>query len=220
MSNSMISLVGATSNIAQRFKEYYPQHKFIELSRKLDTRFNVSLDSEFNLSLLNLSCDGYIITLGSLIPKTVLEQSDHESLLSLKINLLIPIKICEYLIEYNPNAKIVVIGSESATKGSHDTTYFTAKAGLNAYVRERRIKYAGQSLNLIEPSVIADTAMTQKRHDSDVGLKNSSGTPKGRQLLTKDICALISLLLSADGDYISNQTIGINGGKFTRMGVK
>ena len=111
------------------------------------------------------------------------------------------------------------MGSESAIKGSYDTSYFLSKAALERYVKERIISYSNQQLIMVSPSIILDSNMTQNRKDLRKIIKNSSKLPKGKILMTNDVVNLIvNLLLSSH--YLTNEIININGGKFSRMIMK
>ncbi len=133
------------------------------------------------------------------------------------INLLFPVRIIEKILEVNKRARIVILGSESGFKGSYDTSYFIAKAGLSSYVREKHIKYPDQQLVMVSPSVILDTKMTQERDDLENVLERAKQLPKEKYLISKEVANTIYFLLFTDQGYINNEIININGGKFARM---
>lgn len=162
-------------------------------------------------------CSKYIITLGLLYPKRIINQNEKEIISSAKVNLLAPVMICEKILQMNSNARIALIGSESGVKGSFDTSYFLFKSALSSYVRERKITNHEQQLVLIEPSVIIDSNMTQSRDDLKVIIEKSVNLPKQRFLLASEVADLVYYLLFKDQGYITNTCIQINGGKFARM---
>lgn len=84
--------------------------------------------------------------------------------LSASVNLLQPIQICEQILAVVPDARICVVGSQSATLGSFDRFYAAGKAGLEAYVRTREVG-SGQLLCAVSPTIIADSGMTIRRAD-------------------------------------------------------
>jgi NAD(P)-dependent dehydrogenase (short-subunit alcohol dehydrogenase family) len=164
-----------------------------------------------------LDADRYVLAAGLLRPKRIWQQTDAEIRSSMAVNMLSTVQICELVLNANPNARIVVLGSESGMKGSFDTTYFLAKAALHAYVRERAIGHPGQQLVCVAPSTIGDSGMTQRRADQHNVEKLVGTLPKRRLLTANEIAATIHFLLYGAGSYISNTVIEVNGGKFARM---
>ena len=94
------------------------------------------------------------------------QQTFAETATSLAVNLTSVVRICEHLLTNNPRARIAVLGSES-WRGSYDTTYFLAKAALNAYVERRRLTSPDQQLVVVSPTIVMDSGMTQRRDDLD-----------------------------------------------------
>jgi len=127
------------------------------------------------------------------------------------------IKICEIALEKNKNVKIIVLGSESGIKGSHDIVYGLMKTSLHKYVEERRINYPKQQLICISPSTIIDSRLTFKRKDQKNILKSIRSNPKKRGIMSFEIAELIYNIFYETTDYITNTVIKVDGGKFSRM---
>ena len=161
----------------------------------------------------SLEYDAYIFCAGVLYPKTILEQSEEEIKTSLDVNLLSVVKSCEHLMEKHRKARIIIIGSESGTKGSYDTTYWMCKAAIHSYIENKRLKHPEQQLVGIAPSIIEDTRMTQSRKDLEMVMYNKSKLPKGRLLQSAEVAELIYYLLFGDKGYLSNTVIDLSGGK-------
>ena len=218
-----LCIIGSGSSIGIGVMEAIKKHndvRVIKVGRSInhDVNLNLSFDN-FSLDLFNipLDCDKYIITLGVLYSKKINDQSSVEVLNSMVVNLLFPVKIIEQILDVNPNANIVVIGSESGSKGSFDTSYFLAKSALSKYVREKRVIYSEQQLVMISPSVIIDTKMTQDRGDLENVLSKCKKLSKKRCLYVQEVVELIMYILFIDKGYVNNEVINMNGGKFARM---
>lgn len=106
----------------------------------------------------------YLLAAGVLHSRNILQQSWAEIIESLSVNLVNVIRICEHILQRQGDARICIIGSESARAGSFDQTYAAAKAGVHAYVMQRKTLPL-QQLVCISPPIIADSGMTLRRHD-------------------------------------------------------
>ena len=215
----IIDLFGANSKIIKELSLMLDKSDKIKKVNKFDrNKLDFSIITQEQLkSAINLSSDYYIISVGVLYPKRILEQSEEEINLSINVNLLSIVKICDYLLENNDKAKIIIVGSESGKKGSYDTTYFLTKAALSAYVKERKITSENQQIVIVSPSVIQDAKMTTSREDHDNININRDAHPKKRLLNSVEVANVIFFLIESGLDYITNTEIEVNGGKFARM---
>ena len=215
----IIDLFGANSKIIKELSLMLDKSDKIKKVNKFDrNKLDFSNITQEQLkSAINLSSDYYIISVGVLYPKRILEQSEEEINLSINVNLLSIVKICDYLLENNDKAKIIIVGSESGKKGSYDTTYFLTKAALSAYVKERKITSENQQIVIVSPSVIQDAKMTTSREDHDNININRDAHPKKRLLNSVEVANVIFFLIESGLDYITNTEIEVNGGKFARM---
>ena len=146
-----------------------------------------------------------------LLPKRISDQSFAESARSLAINLTSTVRICEHLLTGNPRARIAVLGSESF-RGSFDTTYFLAKAGVNAYVQQRRLPHPGQQLVVVSPTIILDSGMTRRRQDPDRVAERAARAPKHRFLRAAEVSRLLHYVLYVDEGMLTNTVVSLNGG--------
>lgn len=216
-----ICIIGSSSTISKELINLIDkdENEIITIGRNpSDTTYlNIDFSSAHKLDNIPLDCERYVITLGYLLPKKITEQTSEESLNSIAINLLFPVRLIEKILEVNKKARIIVLGSESGFKGSFDTSYFIAKAGLSSYVREKYVKYPEQQLVMVAPSVILDSRMTQERDDLEQVVERAKDLPKQRYLMSKEVAEAIYFLLYIDKGYINNEILNINGGKFARM---
>ena len=175
--------------------------------------------SGINKKQLNLikKSDKIVILHSKLSSKSHLKKSLKDITNQICINLTSIIRICEIALNTNPKARIIILGSESGLKGSYDIIYALTKSSIHKYVEERKIKYKDQQLLCLAPSTISDGKMTLKRKDKKNVKKSININPKKRGINSKEISIFIYKLLFEITDYVSNTTIHINGGKFSRM---
>jgi len=158
--------------------------------------------------------DRFLLCAGVLHQKPIVEQTAGEIRESLAVNLISAVRVCEAVLSANRQARICVLGSESGFKGSYDTTYAVAKAGLHRYVETRALA-PEQQLVAVAPHIIWDSGMTQRRHDVAALAERESEQPGGRFLNAIDVARLIRFLLYEDEGAITNTVIRMNGGQHT-----
>jgi short-subunit dehydrogenase involved in D-alanine esterification of teichoic acids len=168
-------------------------------------------------NLISIKCDVYIINLGILYPKNIIDQTEIEIDASIRVNLIATIRLCEVIFNSYKKVKVFIIGSESGKKGSFDTTYFLTKAALRSYVKERYLKSSHQQLVLFSPSLISDAGMTIRRNDKNRLEEYLFNHPKKRFLTSLEVSKIVQRFIDDEFEYISNVEIEINGGKFARM---
>lgn len=110
------------------------------------------------------AADRYVLAAGIMHGVPISEQTPHRMIEACAVNMLDPIRICEFVLATNPTARICVVGSQSAISGSFDPVYLATKAGLHAYVLTKRLR-PPQQLVCVAPTIIADAGMTYRRHD-------------------------------------------------------
>ena len=211
-----ILITGGSSKIGFHLKKMIPK-KYKIFSPK-SKEWDLS-DLNFDKKKINLikKCNKIFLCHSILSNKKHLLKNDYEIHRQLNINLLSKIKICEISLKYNPNARIIIMSSESGLKGSHDIVYALSKSSINKYVEERQILKKSQQLICIAPSTIIDGNMTLKRKDKNNVRKSIKNNPKKRGLFSKEISKLIYDLSFNNTDYLTNTVINVNGGKFSRM---
>lgn len=156
--------------------------------------------------------DRFLLCAGMLHQKKIAVQSPAEVRESLAVNLISAVRICEAALDASPRARICVLGSDSGFKGSYDTTYAVAKAGLHRYVETRALA-PGQQLVAVAPHIIWDTGMTQRRADLAALRERAQKEPMRRYLRAAEVARLIRFLLYEDEGAITNTVIRMNGGR-------
>ena len=214
--SKQILVTGGSSKIGKEFIKLLPKNIVINNPKR--SEWDLS-KNKFNKKQLNLikNSDKIVILHSKLSSKSHLKKSLKDITNQICINLTSIIRICEIALNTNPKARIIILGSESGLKGSYDIIYALTKSSIHKYVEERKIKYKDQQLLCLAPSTISDGKMTLKRKDKK-NVKNSINiNPKKRGINSKEISIFIYKLLFEITDYISNTTIHIKGGKFSRM---
>jgi NAD(P)-dependent dehydrogenase (short-subunit alcohol dehydrogenase family) len=106
----------------------------------------------------------YVLAAGVLSQRPILDQTGQEISESLEVNLINVVRFCTRMLDVNEYARICIVGSQSARSGSFDETYAIAKAGVEAFVRWKKVG-PQQQLVCVSPPLIADSGMTRRRHD-------------------------------------------------------
>lgn len=209
-----ILLTGVRSKIIQELKPLLPCAPR-ELTREQCEMSSVgSVDSYRDLIAAS---NRIVLAHGTISGKAFLERVGNNIEASLNCNLLSMVRVCEIALANNPNVRIVVIGSESARKGSFDLAYSLAKAGLEAYVTNRRLEHPGQQLMCVSPSMIEDSGMAAQKTEAEISAAKTA-TPKGRGLTASEVARMIHYLLYVDEGYTTNTVIRMDGGKFAGKG--
>lgn len=152
----MLAVTGRGTTIVQSLKLILPPNEEIV---RMDLKLG-QLDCVLRVPVAKR----YLLAAGILHQKPIREQSWSEMIESLAVNMVNVIRICEMVLEEEPEGRICVIGSESAIRGSFDATYAAAKAGVHAYVKSKKTGPL-QQLVCVSPDIIGDSGMTQRRKD-------------------------------------------------------
>lgn len=211
-----ILITGGSSQIACELKKIIPKNNIILTPSKYQFDLSNPKNILKNKKLIT-NCDK-IICLHSIVSnKEHINKTYEETINEININLISTINICELALRFNKKVRILLMGSESGIKGSHDIIYALCKTSLHKYVEERKILFKDQQLICIAPSTIIDAKMTLMRTDQKNVKKSINVNPKKRGLKSKEIANVIYDLMFNLTDYITNTVININGGKFSRM---
>lgn len=191
----MIVITGFTSNIAIAF-QHVERPEEIYYCRVPDDGF--PLDAE-----------RYLFCQGLLRPKKMQDQTEAERTESFEVNLDSIVRACDAVLAVNDTARICIIGSESAYKGSHDDCYAIAKMLIHSYVERKSLK-PGQQIVAISPGIIEDAGMTLRRQDKDRLALRREAHPMKRFLKSREVAELAHHLLFHQ-PYIRNTVIRMHG---------
>lgn len=108
---------------------------------------------------------------------------------------------------------IVSIGGQWG--GINQIHYASAKAGLIGLTRSLAKTFSQQGItcNAVSPGLVA-TEMTAAELDSPVGREKARQIPVGRIGTAEEIAAAVAYLVGPDGNYVSGQTLNVNGGMY------
>lgn len=118
------------------------------------------------------------------------------------------------LMEINNYGKVVFISTQATEQfNSEWLHYITAKSALNGFAKALAIELApkGIRINLVSPGM-TDTELISNMPEK-VKLLTSAKTPLKRLALPLDIANAISYLVSEKSDFLTGETIRINGGQ-------
>jgi NAD(P)-dependent dehydrogenase (short-subunit alcohol dehydrogenase family) len=108
---------------------------------------------------------------------------------------------------------IVSIGGQWG--GINQIHYASAKAGLIGLTRSLAKTFSAQGItcNAVSPGLVA-TEMTAAELDSPAGREKAKQIPVGRIGTAEEIAAAVAYLVGPGGDYVSGQTLNVNGGMY------
>ena len=199
----MIVITGYTSKIAQEFEKVTQPPRYHRVVYEF-YRCRVPDDG------FPLDAEHYLFCQGLLRPKKMQDQTEAERVEGFEVNLDSIVRACDAVLAVNENARICIIGSESAYLGSFDDVYAVSKMVLHSYV-ERKALTPGQQLVAISPGIIEDCGMTTRRKDQDTLDFRRAMHPMGRFLKAREVAELAHHLLFHQ-PYIRNTIIRMNGG--------
>ncbi len=193
----MLVITGWGSQIARELVAIAPRDEVIEPARSPGVR---------------LDADRYLFAQGYLAGKAPHEITAAETARTHIDNHLSIVADLDTLFKVNPNARVVVIGSDSGFAGSYDESYALAKARIARYVEEKRLHFPDQQLVCIAPSIIADAGMTLRRTDTERLEDRRKLHPKRRFVTAAEVARLVYYVLYQDSGYLSGVTIRLHGG--------
>lgn len=200
--NRVIAIRGYGASISQELIKLLPSYE-------------VALDVERG-EQPPLHAERYLFAQGIIYAKPVDELTSFEVETSLEVNAYQVMQACDRIIDGNANARICVIGSESAFSGSFDRVYANAKKILHSYVERKKLRTEHQQLICIAPTIILDSAMTQRRDDLEAVDNRAKKHPKRRWLSALEVARFVHYCLYVDLGYLSGVVIRMNGGKHTQ----
>lgn len=110
--------------------------------------------------------------------------------------------------------RIINISSSSAQTGASSMSHYVAsKGGVIGLTKALAIEFAptGITVNNVPPGFV-DTPMLR---ESPVNIDNyAQGMPMKRPGCPEDIAAAVAYLASEDANYVTGQTLSVNGGRF------
>ena len=199
-----MKIIGKSSLISKKLKE-------IDQNTELIATIDVLNSSNFSNIFTHSDVIVYMSSI--LRSKRIEDQSNIEWQESFLINTILPIKIIKYLNDNFEHFTFCYIGSESAYKGSFDDTYFLSKSCTQKFIEKFRLKSDKSRIFTIAPSTIL-SGMTLNRNDVDRLEEYKLKIRNKRFISLDEISNIIIELCSDKFNYLSNETVNINFGKF------
>lgn len=164
----------------------------------------------------HLEIDLLIVASGILDLRHISETSFEHWTRVLSVNLTGPFlcaKEADGMIRNHGN--VILISSLAARTGGHFTgiSYAASKGGIESLTKSLAHEFAGRRIrvNCIAPGGIDTPMLAQNPPESLNALVRT--TPLGRLGHPNDIAGVVAFLASADANYMTGMTIGVNGGR-------
>lgn len=161
---------------------------------------------------------GIVYSVGSINLKPFNRLTEEDFLNDYKINVLGAVRVIQQSVKQLKNSggsSVVLISSVAARTGmAYHTSIAAAKAAVEGFAVSLAAEFASQQIrvNVVAPS-LTDTPLAQKLLSSDDKREASAKLhPLGKIGKPADVSSLIAFLLSEQGDWITGQVIGIDGG--------
>lgn len=201
-----IVLTGAQSEISKQFKQMIEPLWLTSTEDNIIKEHSSKEDpNEYVDGDIFLMCQGY------LVPKSISEQTSVEKEASSFYNYESVRKAVDLIVDKNDHARICVIGSHSAYKGSFDGSYAENKRKLHEYIETKKLRTPTQQLVCIAPTIIEDTRMTLDRKDRDNLQNRRNNHPMKRFLYANEVARMAYTLLF-EQPYINCTIIRMHGG--------
>ncbi|MES2678218.1 MAG: SDR family oxidoreductase [Pseudomonadota bacterium] len=183
----------------------------------LDAADFAAVDNVFADAAQSLgSVDGVANFSGSVILKPAHLTSFEEYLTTVNANLTTAFAVVRSAGKYMKNGgSVVLLSSAAAMQGiANHEAIAAAKGGVIALAKSAGATYAAQNLrfNVVAPGLTA-TKLTAKITSNENALKFSTAMHAlGRVGKAEDVAQMVEFLLSDKANFITGQTIGVDGG--------
>ena len=135
---------------------------------------------------------------------------------SLEVNLTSCYHLCKQVVPFmKSTGKIIFISSQLAFKGSsHGAAYAASKAGILGLMRSLALELAEQDIcvNAVAPGTIETDLLSG--YSDEMKVQRRREIPLGRLGTPEDIANVCVFLASSLSDYITGETIHVNGGLY------
>jgi len=160
--------------------------------------------------------DILINTVGILRESSIVDTSEIEWDKTLQVNLKSLFNLCKEIIPFmikQREGKIINFASIAGERGSSLSVHYgSSKAGVIGFTKSlaKEVGRYGINVNAIAPGIIKTKMAKQKITQEPSKYLNQ--IPLGRFGLPEDVVGIVLLLVSKRGNYITGQTINVNGG--------
>lgn len=176
---------------------------------------DVKIHMELALKAMG-SIDGLIMFAGNIKRNPAKDYSIDDWNRVLEVNLTGTFNCCKaaYPHLYNSsrtiNSKIIMVSSLTAHIGIPNIcAYAAAKGGIEALCKALAVEWAPDGINV---NCIAPGRFITEMSESVATIEKLDVIPQGRYGNPNDLCGVVDLLLGRGSDYITGQTIVVDGG--------
>lgn len=223
-------ITGGTSGIGKAFKSLClaEHHELLSLERHApkqqpkDQKI-IACDLSSPESMANAckcidqKIDVFVHFAGIMLSKSLSDSSFEDIENMVKVNLTAPIYLVSQVIpKLSDKGLIIMMGSQSAYKGSYDDLYAITKAGIHGMVGSLAPKLApNKRIINIAPGITRGTRMTDRRSEDDLA-NATSRVPLNRLAEAKEVAQICMRLTDETFNYMTGNTVDINGGNHIR----
>lgn len=161
--------------------------------------------------------DVFINCAGIMLSNCLAEASSDDITLTMNVNLISPMVVLSRLIHlFSDNSVCLLIGSQSAFKGSYDDLYAVSKAAIHGLVGTVAPKIAPKTRIIdLAPGITLNTRMTLGRTNDDLEPARQR-IPMKRFAQPEEVAKVALQLISDDFAYMTGNTVDLNGGNVIR----
>lgn len=169
------------------------------------------------LAGLSEQVDGIVLNAGVNTPARLGELSDEAWSMILRVNTEAAFTILSALTPGMADrgfGRIVAISSAYSTRARDGrAAYSSSKAATDALIRGVTVEYADRGVlaNSVAPGFV-DTDLTRANNTEETISRLLERVPRGRLAHVSEIARAVTFLMSPDNDYITGQTLNVDGG--------
>ena len=208
----------ATGTNEEKLKKIKEKYKNV-ITKKFELQNHGEVESFLNSCTDELGgLDILINNAGITLDNISLRLTEENWKKVIDINLTSTFLMCKFAIKKmlkNKKGKIINITSIVAHTGNvGQANYSASKAGIIGFTKSLAIEYAKKNINIncISPGFI-ETEMTKNINEEHRNLLISK-IPSGSLGKAEDVTNCVEFLASEKSDYITGETIHVNGGMF------
>ena len=218
-------IVGSQSSLGNEIKNIFLKNNYQVFGtsrkfKKFNENNNIFLDYGNNESLNTIAeeidfLDAIVFCTGLLKSKEFIDYDDSEILEVFQANIIGPIKLLKRIFhKFNPECKIVFIGSIAGSAGSFDEVYASSKSAISAFVKSLAKKSKNNiRCNCISPGLIENSSMFGQFSKENIkSHKNQTPTNELNQL--NKIAKVCFDICQDNWTQLNGQVIDINGGRY------
>lgn len=211
-------ITGGSRGIGLAIKELFIGNG-IEAIAPSRNELDLLSDSSINsyISLLNRPVDILVNNAGINPLSELTGISDNDMHETIQVNLLAPMRLMRALtpmmIERKFGRVVNISSIWSAISKPRRVSYSVSKSGINALTRSAAIELAKYNvlINAVAPGFV-NTELTSKNNTDEELKKIADAIPIGRLAEACEIAELVLFLCSEKNNYITGQTVFIDGG--------